>query len=645
MKPDELSTTPIEKYINDDIFINLIYLFLNKPYLFYAFLYRTKNKLVKTIQDQIDVLNAIKEATKYIFNLEKEKSSSLLDSSIEFIKKNGVIDVTLYKEKVFKYLNTNTNIKSGTSEIALSNIDALEDIYTYSLYFEKLKNDINLYISNILRFDDIKSIDVYSYIYNKITNNIKNTLNVIEEDKELLSGITISNELISTVSLLKLIEDCDAHINPDNPIATLSVKPEEVVAESISNIYPQNITSYLISLKVDNFTTINTTFPNNNSANCPYILSNITQSSFVIPANTRLYIKIYGTIAPQIQSVLDGPGFNLPAGIIPIDLSGTLTFTQVCTQITNQLQVLDTGATLRQFGYCQSFADTSNRLLIFGNSTIGVSKIEIVPPPGFFDFLTNTYHQSLNSCNVTLGFNYSSNSINIPFEDLKDFLDIKSTNSTNTVEQNRLKIKSNTTGINSKIQINAGLLTDIGMVTFSGTPNYVSADVITDIENKDLISGTPISITNNQIYYDGITSSTSSVLVFYEGAKLTYIIDYLANIDISEQDTFNSVISPLLNNPTSLQIQKAITVIDSLISKLTLIKNDIDISISTVSEKFKLSSYVINLLQSKNYTKLIDMLLNGDFINFLNIISDQSKQSTDSSYNLTFMNKIEEVTK
>jgi hypothetical protein len=645
MNISNLSTSSFTSKLQEDFKLQILYTFLTNPQIVLAFINKARLLYIKKASDCITSLNTIKNATYYIYNKQPNKESSkLFEAGLEFLRLSSN-DFSVYnlKEKIFEYIKQTTALKTGdSSQIALEDVDALEDIYIALSYYKSLYEELVVLSNNLKTAINIcNSTDFSDYLFDKTQTDVLNLFNDIKDNRDLISNITVANELLASVATTGLLTS-QSKILPSSFVYQGKGVPEQLSSETFSNSFPQSISGGNISLIVDGAST-SFAYPSTSSKLKPFLISKLDQANYTISGPKRLYIRVTGIVMPYPITVADGPGFTLPSGVIPITLNGTYSVTSLISAINSQLNVVDTGMTFRQFGSADRFLNTTNRVLLYANNSLGINRIELIAPPSFFDFGTTTSYTAVDSCHDILGFELESSTSDYSYDFIKIALDTIS-GITTEIEDSRLHIKTNSTGASSSLEITSGILAAIGCSSNSPSPSYFEVKETTIIsppfEGTDLVNQKTITIDGTKVYMNGIQNVSSFDIQVT--SQLNLLIDIDKKISLPPPtNKLDELISPLLNTPSGLQIKAAQDYLNYLVNFYTTAKASLAYSISTNTKYYLLANELITVFEQKNLTSVVAFLNSADFQNFFKYLLDTTEDS--GSLSLTLLNKIRET--
>lgn len=645
----DITTSQLSLYLSGSGVPDFILNILSKPQILLAFMYKSKNNIQALLKQQVVILNDMLSSIEYIKNVEKTLPGNLVEAQTAILQSTyaGTVDVSKYKDKITSFLNP-ANIRSGSSEsFGKTNIDSKEDITSDIQTFKGLQAQLDTAISSFNNIEeDLKSIDIVKTITKNLSSSISERLPTLNDNKDQVSKIGLSIDLFSSVSALQFINSLDINNGVFAPLVSNTIPAdlnivgisESIKATALSNVYPQSTTHSDFKFTVDG-TVYAIDFPSIVAKGRKYVVSTQSSTSYTIPANRRLYVKVTCPTLPQ-QQVLLPENILTPPGVIGIDVpAGTYTVSSIANIITSGLNVVDTGAVLTQFGFCSEFGKIgSNRLMIYGKSD--VTNIEIVPEPGVYNTITFLYVSAKASCHNELFLQFGSTPT-LSYQDLRDCVNYYYPI---TLEENRLRLSSGTSGPNSTLTFQTSISTDIGFTNFVPIVNSFSLNSKgTTLNPRDfglydgVIFQGPLTINGNDLIGNS-PYGTFNVIIYPDLIKLRDILSLTKSYKSPIE--FDSVWSPILSDPSPAQILAAKAYTKNLISYLQDYINKLEYTAKD-SPILKVANDLLNLLESKNLTALISYLNNSQFSKFFNAALNEN----DSSLGLTLMKTIEDGVK
>lgn len=636
----QVDSTQIQKYLSgvtEDYILELI----SQPQLCMGFMYKTKNKIQQLLTQQLLILDDLLISLKYVKNIEKQITNTLTSAkTIATQIGYGQTIVDKYKNKLAKFLSQ-TNIKSGNfDEFAKTDIDAKEDIFGAVKTFIEIQKQIDVLITNFKKSEEnLKKIDI-STLLKKAANNISAELTALDENKNDVSKISLAIDLYSSASVLEHLESIGSFyekvfspiLSSTDPVdMNFLGKSENVTAFSYSSPYPQITTSG--EFKFTTPTVYSIDFPSTSSKGRAYVLSSTSTPVFNIPTNTRLYLKITAPIPPASSPLLPEL-FSTDVGVIPITIpSGTQSFSTVASAITAGLLVNNIMLIPTQFGYAEHFAiNGSNRLLIYGNST--VAKIEVISAPvgyapvNVFTLANTSNHTALG---LTLG---ESQPISTPsYQDIKDCISYTYPISQ---EANKLLLLGQT-GINPILSFQPGLATDLGFTNFNPPGNRFTLNPLVNPRDYGIYDG---AIFKDEITIDGnIIIGTCPIGIFPIEINSDLIkLKNLIKIEYTSPKSFFDIWGVIIDNPTSSQILAAEKYTKDLKQYLINVNQNLNFVAKDSPLLTKSNSY-LKMLESKGLDRQVELLISCLFFEFF------TSTSNDKTYGIDLMTNIEESIK
>lgn len=649
----DISNESLDKYLQNGI-PDYYLAFLTTPQHCLVLFNKARNKLLGLLKSQLVVIDTLIESLSFIKSFEQPIQESLTNLKIplvQFDTSGNLKNLDKYKSKVTKFLDT-LPLKSGSSQtFAKTAIDSQEDIYAALQTYLTIQKDVGTLLANIQAFEiQLQGVDIYKAVVKGTASLARGEIDNLDQQKNEISKIALATDLLASTAVLEYFKSLGPLFDGIyKPVVSNTIPaseeiygyPETLSAIAISAPSPQTTTHQDFKVTIDGIPH-SIDFPSTAAKGRSYLLSIQTAGSYMIPVNTRLYVKITCPVLPNSRVLPEGP--TSPIGTVAIDLpSGSQTPSSISSAITTGLNVFDTGLALVQFGFCDEFAIAgSNRLLIYGKSD--VTELEIVTPPGLW---TGTYHAAYPTC-TELGFGYTKSApVNLPSYD--DLLACLNYYFPVTKILNTLRIQSPTTGPNSSLVFPTSISTDIGFLEAHPQPTFIqlkSRGMIQNLKQLNLYTGCtykdtlgnscaftvngdtillPIPIPNVgkltlELFPDLVSVVKSSLLV----AK--GIQPYSTKLE--------EIWLPVLNSPSDLQIILAKNYILQVQATIQAI-------IFSLTKEVKASVFIqatnslLNQLDSKGLSKLVMNLNTLDFTSFF------AAQMNDTSFGLDVMSKIE----
>ncbi len=653
--PNDILITYLKQTNTPDYYLA----FLTTPQLCLVLFNKARNRLITLLKNQLVLISVIENSLLYIRNIEKPITSSLTDLKIpllQFDSSGSLKNLTSYKQQITKFLSP-LGLRSGSSDnFADSNIDAQEDIHSSLQALLVIQKDIDALLTNMKSFEaQIQSVDLYKTIVRNLSSYTRSEIDNLDKQKNDISRTSIATDLIASSAMMEYFKTLGSIFEGIyKPIVSNVIPvseeiygvPEQVSVIALSNPYPQTTTYTDFKVLIDG-TSYSVPFPSSVAQGRSYILATQVSSTYTIPVNNRIYVKVECPLLPDSRTLPEGP--QCPVGTIAIDIpSGTQTFSAIATAITNGLNVVDTAATITQFGYCSVFSIAgSNRLMIYGKGD--VTNIEIVSPPGMWNNVTGIYTPARDSCNSDLFFLYSkSEPTNKPL--YKDLVDCLSYYFPVDIILDKIRIVSPSTGEGSSVSFLPSIATSIGFTDVIPHPSFLTLQskgqtmnlallmIYTGCFYKDTLGNLcQVTVDGNKLQLPiAIPNTNTTVQIFPD---LTFImkdvIDFIKSI-LPYSDKLEIIMLPILNGPSNLQIQIAS-------NYLSHMKISIDSIISNITEDIKdspfvqLANSVLDNIEAQGLTKLMDEVNKLDLVSFFNA------QLNDTSFGLNLMSNMDSL--
>lgn len=632
--------------------------FLTKPQLCLILFLKSKNVLLSLLKKQLQIVDSISYAIKYLNNIEDTITTSMTDLKVALLQLEASQQTTAlkdYQDKVKVFLSK-LALKSGSSqEMAQTNIDSKEDIYTALQTFLLVDKDIQKLLSNLKSFNkQLGQVNLGSSVVKNISIESRNQITSLDLQKNEVSNVSIATNLLSSSSLLSyftkvpsLIEGVYSPLVSNTLPASEEIYgyPESLAAVSLSNSYPQTVTHDEFKATIDG-TSYTIPFPSLSAKSRVYLRASQSSTSFTIPTNSRLYLKITCPVLPNSRLLPEGP--LCPIGTLAIDLpSGVQSFSTIASTITTALLAFDTGLVPVQFGFCSEFiVNGSKILMIYGKSD--VTQLEIVTPPGEWNNTTGVYTPAYQSAHTALFLSYSkSEPLNTP--SYTDLLAVVGTYLPISLVNDKLQITSNLTGSASSLAFISSISTDIGFTNAVPVTNTIVLKSRGQTLNptilglysgciyKDTLGNTAVITVLNNALTLSITVPNEQKIQLQIYPDCTFSVQSLLLVIQSIQNyaaKFTETLGPLINSPTLQQIEVAKLYLEQLKTTLTTLITNLTYSIKASPLKNIVDS-LLTELEQKGLDKLAVSLTQCDLQGFF------SGQVNSSSFGLQTMTSME----
>jgi len=632
--------------------------FLTKPQLCLILFLKSKNVLLSLLKKQLQIVDSISYAIKYLNNIEDTITTSMTDLKVALLQLEASQQTTAlkdYQDKVKVFLSK-LALKSGSSqEMAQTNIDSKEDIYTALQTFLLVDKDIQKLLSNLKSFNkQLEQVNLGSSVVKNISIESRNQITSLDLQKNEVSNVSIATNLLSSSSLLSyftkvpsLIEGVYSPLVSNTLPASEEIYgyPESLAAVSLSNSYPQIATHDEFKATIDG-TSYTIPFPSLAAKSRVYLRASQSSTSFTIPTNSRLYLKITCPVLPNSRLLPEGP--LCPIGTLAIDLpSGVQSFSTIASTITTALLAFDTGLVPVQFGFCSEFiVNGSKILMIYGKSD--VTQLEIVTPPGEWNNTTGIYTPAYQSAHTALFLSYSkSEPLNTP--SYTDLLAVVGTYLPISLVNDKLQITSNLIGNASSLAFTSSISTDIGFTNAVPVTNTIVLKSRGQTLNptilglysgciyKDTLGNTAVITVLNNALTLSITVPNEQKIQLQIYPDCTFAVQSLLLVIQSIQNyaaKFTETLGPLINNPTLQQIEVAKLYLEQLKTTLTTLIANLTYSIKASPLKNIVDS-LLTELEQKGLDKLAVSLTQCDLQGFF------SGQVNSSSFGLQTMTSME----
>lgn len=632
--------------------------FLTKPQLCLILFLKSKNVLLSLLKKQLQIVDSISYAIKYLNNIEDTITTSMTDLKVALLQLEASQQTTAlkdYQDKVKVFLSK-LALKSGSSqEMAQTNIDSKEDIYTALQTFLLVDKDIQKLLSNLKSFNkQLEQVNLGSSVVKNISIESRDQITSLDLQKNEVSNVSIATNLLSSSSLLSyftrvptLIEGVYSPLVSNTLPASEEIYgyPESLAAVSLSSSYPQTVTHDEFKATIDG-TSYTIPFPSLAAKSRVYLRASQSSTSFTIPTNSRLYLKITCPVLPNSRLLPEGP--LCPIGTLAIDLpSGVQSFSTIASTITAALLAFDTGLVPVQFGFCSEFiVNGSKILMIYGKSD--VTQLEIVTPPGEWNNTTGIYTPAYQSAHTALFLSYSkSEPLNTP--SYIDLLAVVGTYLPISLVNDKLQITSNLTGSTSSLAFTSSISTDIGFTNAVPVTNTIVLKSRGQTLNptilglysgciyKDALGNTAVITVLNNALTLSITVPNEQKIQLQIYPDCTFAVQSLLLVIQSIQNyaaKFTETLGPLINNPTLQQIEVAKLYLEQLKTTLTTLIANLTYSIKASPLKNIVDS-LLTELEQKGLDKLAVSLTQCDLQGFF------SGQVNSSSFGLQTMTSME----
>jgi len=632
--------------------------FLTKPQLCLILFLKSKNVLLSLLKKQLQIVDSISYAIKYLNNIEDTITTSMTDLKVALLQLEASQQTTAlkdYQDKVKVFLSK-LALKSGSSqEMAQTNIDSKEDIYTALQTFLLVDKDIQKLLSNLKSFNkQLEQVNLGSSVVKNISIESRDQITSLDLQKNEVSNVSIATNLLSSSSLLSyftrvpsLIEGVYSPLVSNTMPASEEIYgyPESLAAVSLSNSYPQTVTHDEFKATIDG-TSYTIPFPSLAAKSRVYLRASQSSTSFTIPTNSRLYLKITCPVLPNSRLLPEGP--LCPIGTLAIDLpSGVQSFSTIASTITTALLAFDTGLVPVQFGFCSEFiVNGSKILMIYGKSD--VTQLEIVTPPGEWNNTTGVYTPAYQSAHTALFLSYSkSEPLTTP--SYTDLLAVVGTYLPISLVNDKLQITSNLTGSASSLAFTSSISTDIGFTNAVPVTNTIVLKSRGQTLNpailglysgciyKDTLGNTAVITVLNNALTLSITVPNEQKIQLQIYPDCTFAVQSLLLVIQSIQNyaaKFTETLGPLINNPTLQQIEVAKLYLEQLKTTLTTLIANLTYSIKASPLKNIVDS-LLTELEQKGLDKLAVSLTQCDLQGFF------SGQVNSSSFGLQTMTSME----
>ena len=632
--------------------------FLTKPQLCLILFLKSKNVLLSLLKKQLQIVDSISYSIKYLNNIEDTITTSMTDLKVALLQLEASQQTTAlkdYQDKVKVFLSK-LALKSGSSqEMAQTNIDSKEDIYTALQTFLLVDKDIQKLLSNLKSFNkQLEQVNLGSSVVKNISIESRNQITSLDLQKNEVSNVSIATNLLSSSSLLSyftkvpsLIEGVYSPLVSNTLPASEEIYgyPESLAAVSLSNSYPQTVTHDEFKATIDG-TSYTIPFPSLAAKSRVYLRASQSSTSFTIPTNSRLYLKITCPVLPNSRLLPEGP--LCPIGTLAIDLpSGVQSFSTIASTITTALLAFDTGLVPVQFGFCSEFiVNGSKILMIYGKSD--VTQLEIVTPPGEWNNTTGIYTPAYQSAHTALFLSYSkSEPLNTP--SYTDLLAVVGTYLPISLVNDKLQITSNLTGSASSLAFTSSISTDIGFTNAVPVTNTIVLKSRGQTLNptilglysgciyKDTLGNTAVITVLNNALTLSITVPNEQKVQLQIYPDCTFAVQSLLLVIQSIQNhaaQFTDTLGPLIIYPTLQQIEVAKLYLEQLKTTLTTLIANLTYSIKASPLKNIVDS-LLTELEQKGLDKLAVSLTQCDLQGFF------SGQVNSSSFGLQTMTSME----
>lgn len=629
MKTSSIDLSFLDTYL--DIYEQIQYLFLTNQNLPLVFEFKTINRIRKYLVDYVSILNSISNSLNYIRNFEKEgKSSASLETQILLSNAKSSEEI---KKSLYEYLSALQNFKTTSTEnIAESDIDALENIYTGLVYLSEINNAVEPLLSNSRKFPP--SLD-FSHLRNSLLDKLSIFVKQTESAKKLQSPISSVINLISSFSFYEnSLDSYDVYspvVSPNRPKdLNIYAKREAVKAVATSNPFPQTVSHTDFRATIDgNSYTI--PFPSSIGQGRIYILSSVV-NTINITTNKRLYLNIAGILKPK--GLLLPEGVQLEDGILAIDFpAGSYTRDSIVSTINAGLTYPDNALGTTNFGSCSAFSISLDRFVISINALFPT--FSVVMNPGSWNNVTGVYTNSRPSCHEEIGLLLSSDKsyTNIDYQDLRDCI---SYYFPITLSNDVLVIESVNSGESASITFSNSISTDIGFTDVVSINNSISLYSGQEVQNPISLG---VDVGYSIVDDNGKHVITSLIPITYSSPpnKNSFNVNiYTDLVDIVKNYLFTSISlphkeilniwTPIINNPLPEQVNEARSKTKVYIDKIQQSINLITYTVQN-SALFTSANDLLELLESKGYNKLIFYLDNADFSSFFTALETKSNLS------------------
>jgi len=638
---------------NEGIINTIAQALLLNPQIALSFILRAKNNLQQLVTKEIGFMNDMLSALNYIngYDAPITDDSDLVNAQTALIELDRTGNVnnqsfTNYQNAIDHFLSTAlSKVRSGSKDqFAISATEAKEDLFIglagLSLYHPQIQDLIRSIVGSVENF---RTIDLSKRVSRNIISNVRTSVSDTKESLndsskvgvaiELLSGLAMVNSIIGKIDILDPIIKTGT-----NPLNTnIKGMSELVPATAISSPFPITSSQKIFGVRVNGGSLQSVEYPATGVNNHIFIVSNLTQPTYIIPPNYKLYIKV------EVQSPLKRPQ-DVPtsdAGTIWIPLtSGTRTLAQIKTEIDDGLQTLDITSSDTRYGHCTEFAiNGSNCLLIYGVDNVTSIQVmnnirgQILPP----------YVEPYPSAHEILGFTASQTNDPVGLINLNTFTRFCNLALTNVIakaKDNQLIISSTNQTSSSSLKFNTGLATDLGFtpnVSIGPIPGFIVLQdngTLVDASLLDIHPGYRVVQGSNSYTVQTVSGNEIGVspqLIAFPLSDISIFSD-VENIitplirDLSSQDIFSvdinnmkSVLNPLISStPTNAQVGDARRTINGILTRLNNLLNVLSTYTlqTSLSNAEEIAKEILYTLETHNLNNAKTLLLTCKFTQF-----------------------------